>query len=165
MCLCLETHTNEAKGQYNAELTLSPRLHVKPIITAMRAIRFYHFGPWQTHNGLKTAEGIFLNQTGGNSTRYAIIVAVFSLLFPIKTRVWYHTTYSRRLIFACVKGRLLCSLKIVPQAEQRVSKKYTGLSNLKTNKVGGTCFKWSAHVHVPPLTPAPPPPPCSRLIN
>ena len=26
------------KGQYNAGLTLSPRLHVKPLITAIRAI-------------------------------------------------------------------------------------------------------------------------------
>ena len=26
------------KGQYNAVLTLSPRLHVKPLITAIRAI-------------------------------------------------------------------------------------------------------------------------------
>ena len=29
------------KGQYNAVLTLSPRLHVKPLITAIRAIPFY----------------------------------------------------------------------------------------------------------------------------
>ena len=36
--LCLGRHTNEAKGQYNAELTLSPRLQVKPLITAIRAI-------------------------------------------------------------------------------------------------------------------------------
>ena len=34
----LERHTNKAKGQYNAELTLSPRLHVKPLITAIKAI-------------------------------------------------------------------------------------------------------------------------------
>ena len=38
MFYCLERHTNEAKGQYNAELTLSPRLHVKLLITAIRAI-------------------------------------------------------------------------------------------------------------------------------
>ena len=33
------------KGQYNANLTLSPQLHVKPLITAIRAIRdaVYHF--------------------------------------------------------------------------------------------------------------------------
>ena len=34
--LCLESHTNEAKG--SIKLTLSPRLHVKPLITAIRAI-------------------------------------------------------------------------------------------------------------------------------
>ena len=37
--LCLEGHTNEAKGSIQAELTLSPRLHVKPLLTAIRAIR------------------------------------------------------------------------------------------------------------------------------
>ena len=29
------------KGQYNAELTLSPRLQVKPLITAIRAITYH----------------------------------------------------------------------------------------------------------------------------
>ena len=39
--LCLERHTNEAKGSIqcnDAKLTLSPRSHVKPLITAIRAI-------------------------------------------------------------------------------------------------------------------------------
>ena len=30
------------KGQYKAELTLSPRLHVKPLITAITAIGWYN---------------------------------------------------------------------------------------------------------------------------
>ena len=28
------------KGQYNAKVTLSPRLHVKPLITVIRAMTF-----------------------------------------------------------------------------------------------------------------------------
>ena len=39
--LCLERTQTRLKTQYNAELALSPRLHVKPLTTAIRAVGIF----------------------------------------------------------------------------------------------------------------------------
>ena len=58
MFFCLEMHANEAKGQYKAELTLSPRLYVKPLITAITAIQKEKTNSGYKHNS-KVSHGIF----------------------------------------------------------------------------------------------------------
>ena len=81
------------KGQYNAGLTLSPRLHVKPLITAIRAIDDFH-----DHLNEQNADIQFTKEIKENGKLPFLDCLVSRDNNEVRTTVYRKPTHTNRLL-------------------------------------------------------------------